>query len=571
MSNIKKNQFNEFFLSIFLLLAYIDPFHVHPLRVFYNDLFIFIGLFCGFLFFSQTTKQKLKIPIITYVFLALIVVDQLRLVFSGSIFSYESFIRDFYFACAALACIFGANDYFSGSKSTNLYSTIAVAHLLAALLSIIMQGIQIAGIDATPWVMFIAPDAQPFMRPYANVAQPNQLALLFCFALASVWYLYQQWRLSRLAAVVLVLVLIWGVALTQSRIGWIILPLFVAIGLARVEGQRRVSACLSVGFLLVYAGLVVGLPSVGRLLGFASGSVLEHVGGRSERLVLWQQAWQMAAQHPWFGVGWGRFGAEQVQMAADFSTTIYAEHSHNLILNFAAELGWPLTIVLFGFLAWWLVQTCVLPKASLNVRFAALCFVAVGVHSMVEYPLWYAYVLIPIALLMGAVHRARWPEGVGIAVPTLALRSISVIGLLVLTFVTWDYQRVVQGFGALRARPGTTSPENTALQPPSVTIFGQYFDYFKVFKLSPHEGMSVEEITFVERMSQRFGFVHVLNKLAEVYVLNGQPAKAARTMQSLQRLHPFAYPEYFDYWKTQSRLDERYQKVFQTMPPRDSQ
>jgi len=56
-----------------------------------------------------------------------------------------------------------------------------------------------------------------------------------------------------------------------------------------------------------------------------------------------------------------------------------------------------------------------------------------------------------------------------------------------------------------------------------------------------------------------------------VYVLNGQPVKAARTMQSLQRLHPFAYPDYFDYWKTQSRLDERYRKVFQTMPPRDSQ
>jgi O-antigen ligase len=556
MISRKMRQFGLPLFSLCLLLSYLDPFHVHPLRVFYNDLLIFVGLFCGFLFCSQTTKQKLKISFVAYLFVALIIVDQLRLVFSESIFSHESFIRDFYFACAALACIFGANDHFSGSKSTNLYSTIALAHLLAALLSIIMQGIQIAGIDATPWVMFIAPDAQPFMRPYANVAQPNQLALLFCFALASVWYL---------------LFLIWGISLTQSRIGWIILPLFVVIDLARVEGQRRVSAYLSAGFLLVYAGLVVSLPSVGRLLGFASGSVLEHVGGRSERLVLWQQAWRMAAQHPWFGVGWGRFGAEQVQMAADFSTTIYAEHSHNLILNFAAELGWPLTIVLFGFLAWWLVQTCVLPKASLNVRFATLCFVAVGVHSMVEYPLWYAYVLIPIALLMGAVHRERWPEGVGIPVPTLALRSISVIGLLVLALVTWDYQRVVQGFGALRARPGTTSLENAALQPPSVTIFGQYFDYFKVFKLPPHEGMSVDEIAFVERMSQRFGFVHVLNKLAEVYVLNGQPVKAARTMQSLQRLHPFAYPEYFDYWKTQSRLDERYRKVFQTMPPRDSQ
>jgi hypothetical protein len=190
---------------------------------------------------------------------------------------------------------------------------------------------------------------------------------------------------------------------------------------------------------------------------------------------------------------------------------------------------------------------------------------------MVEYPLWYAYVLIPMALLMGALHRVRWPDdGKGIAVPLLALRSISVLGLLALALVTWDYQRVVQGFGALRARPGAASLENAALQPPVLTLFGQYLNYFKVFKLSPREGMSAQEIAFVERMSQRFGFVHVLNKLAEVYALNGQPAKAARTMQSLQRLHPFAYPEYFDYWQTQARLDERYQKILQTMPPRDS-
>lgn len=547
--------------------SYLLSSHIHPLRTFYNDAAAVIGLliFCWF----QRKNNSPKLISITWAFLGLLALIVIRNVIEGVPFCSVNFLPISLLFLTALATVIGASS--TSSDTQSFFPIIALAHLLAALLSIIMQGIQIAGIDATPWVMFIAPDAQPFMRPYANVAQPNQLALLFCFALASVWYLYQQWRLSRLAAVVLVLVLIWGIALTQSRIGWIILPLFVVIGLVRVEGQRRVSACLSAGFLLVYAGLVVSLPSVGRLLGFASGSVLEHVGGRSERLVLWQQAWHMAAQHPWFGVGWGRFGAEQVQMAAEFSATIYAEHSHNLILNFAAELGWPVTIALFGFLAWWFVQTCVLPKASLHVRFASLCFVAVGVHSMVEYPLWYAYVLIPIAVLMGAVHRARWPDAAGVAVPVLALRSISVIGLLVLAFVTWDYQRVVQGFGALRARPGTRSIENAALQPPSVTIFGQYFDYFKVFNLSPHEGMSVEDIAFVERMSQRFGFVHVLNKLAEVYVLNGQPAKAARTMQSLQRLHPFAYPDYFDYWKTQSKLDERYRKVFQTMPPRDSQ
>jgi tRNA(Glu) U13 pseudouridine synthase TruD len=82
--------------------------------------------------------------------------------------------------------------------------------------------------------------------------------------------------------------------------------------------------------------------------------------------------------------------------------------------------------------------------------------------------------------------------------------------------------------------------------------------------------MSAADIAKLERMSQRFGFVHILNKLAEVYVLNGQVNKAGRMMLTLQRLHPDAYPAYFDYWKAQSVLNSRYRTVFEQMPKRDS-
>ena len=46
--------------------------------------------------------------------------------------------------------------------------------------------------------------------------------------------------------------------------------------------------------------------------------------------------------------------------------------------------------------------------------------------------------------------------------------------------------------------------------------------------------------------------------------------KAERTMVTLQRLHPYSYPEYFDYWKSQAELDQRYAAVFIAMPKRDA-
>jgi hypothetical protein len=187
---------------------------------------------------------------------------------------------------------------------------------------------------------------------------------------------------------------------------------------------------------------------------------------------------------------------------------------------------------------------------------------------MVEFPLWYAYVLLPIALMMGMVHQLRWSSQ-GTAAPRIGLLLSFIFGCLLLVLVTIDYQRVVSGFKALHTQQTDTMVKKELLAEPSVSLFSDYYAYFTLSRLLPTEDMSAEEISFVEGMSQRFGYVHVLNKLAEVYVLNGQPQKAQRIMLTLQRLHPFAYPEYFDFWKKKSEVDVRYRVVFVAMPKRD--
>ena len=558
--------------GLLLLLAYINPAHIHPFRVFYNELPIFFGVFLLFLKYEKFEwRHEMLLPLLV---MGLFLLFQTgRSVFDVDTPFNRSFFPVFYLVTFSLAFILGSIGRKSVSRLGDIFFSLVIAHLLASLLSVAMQTIQLSGIDASPFIMHIAIEANTPIRPYANVAQPNQLALLLCFGLASIWWLYHQCRLNKLAAFLLAVTLIWGIVLTQSRIAWIILPLFALLAMAKIEGQRRISKLALVSLLLFYIALVLCLPEISKWLGFSTGTVLERVGGRSERTVLLKQAWRMAAEHPWFGVGWGRFGAEQVKIAADFSSSTYAEHSHNIVMNFAAELGWPFTVLFFSALVWWFVQTCVLPKASLDVRFATFCFIAVGVHSMVEFPLWYGFVLIPIGVLVGMVHQARWPDdgvAVGITVPRAAVVSVGVAGLLVLAFVTWDYQRVVKGFAVLRVGSNSTATERLALQAPRFTLFGDYFDYFTVYKLFPREGMSAQEIQFVEKMSQRFGFVHVLNKLAEVYVLNGQTNNAARSMVTLQRLHPLAYPEYFDYWRSMAMVDPRYRNVFETMPKRDA-
>lgn len=552
------------------LLSHLLSIHVHPFRNFSQEILVVISLFLSISFLFQEKETLFVFPVPAS--LPLLIVGMMMFqAWLGIVSIYQLAYPLMYLSLTVVAILLGANCFSKANSLTSLSLALALAHLIAGLISVVMQLTQIFGLYLDPFVMYFPAGAQTLMRPFANVAQPNQLALLLCFALTSLWWLFQVGRLRAWAVVAMALVLLLGLALTQSRIAWVILPLFALLCGLRIVGERVVSRFALLALLAFYVGLVLLTPYVSEALGFAPVSALERAGGRSERSVLWQQAWAMAVQQPWLGVGWFGFGAEQVKMAADFSSTTYAEHSHNLILNFLAELGFPFTICFFAALLWWFYRTCVAGGRlrQPEVAFAVLCFAAVGVHSMVEFPLWYANVLIPMAIWMGALHQHRWQTR-AIAVPRALPLVVGVLGLVAVLVVTYDYLRVVRGFKAFNGIAHLSEVSQEAITKPTWTLLPDYFDYFQLMNVEPRAGMRPEEIAFVERLSLRFGYVHVLNKMAEVYVWNGQEQKAVRMMVTLQRLHPLSYPAYFDYWQRKATEQAGFVKVFAQMPARDA-
>ncbi len=586
MASVKEGKLALIIFAVAIFFSYAHPYHIHPYRTFYHDLIICLGLLGAMAYFvvppvsASLSASKAEVRLRFPALLALpggIILLILLQVALGMI-TPASFVAlpILYLLLFALAMVFGSSLALEQSRLDRAVTAIALASLLAASLSLVFQHIQILGLDATPVVMYIAKDPHIPMRPYANVAQPNQLALLYFFALAGLWHFYRTRIFSGFSSIAIAALLLWGAVLTQSRIGWILVPLFFAytagkLGASKRKGTPVIIAMLAL--LILYAVLTFCLPQISQAIGFSGGSVADHVGGRSERTGLWQTAWQLAAQHPWLGVGWFGFGPGQVSVGADFTSSTYAEHAHNLPLNLAAELGWPATILIMGGLCWWFYQTCIRteksPGKDAALQFCTLSLFAVGVHSMVEFPLWYAFVLLPVGVLMGMVHQLRWPTAGTVVRPGIVLSGF-VIGCILMAAITLDYQRVVTGFKSIRDVSSGFESKEKFLQKPAFTLFPQFFEYFKLTRIKPREGMSAEEINYIETWAPRFGFVHILNIEAEVYVLNGQPKKAARSMQTLQRLHPIPYPEYYDYWKAKGKEDPRYQVVFETMPARDA-
>lgn len=553
-------------LAICVGIAYLLPYHTHPFRAFYADWIMLFGVIVAIAFVEEKRVAHIRVPFISAIPLGLAAVIVIQTSFGMLGVSWDAVLPIAYLLVAALAMVLGATLSASENGTARVCHAIAGAHLIAGLASVFIATIQFLEVETAymPFVIPIRHDAGALIRPYANVAQPNQLALLFCISIASVWWLYQAGKLRKVIAIGFVAVLTWGLALTQSRIGWLIVPAFGLFAWIwrKKSNYKIVSSSLIAGYILLYGWLIFDLPSIASALGIMIAPPAERIGGGSERLVLLQQALQISLANPWFGAGWYEFGPQQVMVGADFPPSIYSQHAHNLVLNFAAEVGWPITGLIFGALGYWFFRACLQRDIPKEIGFATLFFIAVLIHSMAEFPLWYAYVLLPVALMMGMVHQVQFGTRER-ALPRIFIMALFCLLSAGLVAIATDYRRLVVNFRALGWESLGLKADEGTTHKPELTLFPHFYDYFRFAKTKAREGMSPQEIAFMERTAKRFGYAPVLMRMSLVYGLNGRPDDAVRAMATISRLHPGGYEEAYYAWKNMAdAAPEKYTAVF---------
>ena len=172
---------------------------------------------------------------------------------------------------------------------------------------------------------------------------------------------------------------------------------------------------LEVGVLSL-AALWGGEPGAGRKL--ASLLRLFALAGVFTAVVGWEVLWQrfqdpdpyryrremalssveMVRDRPWMGFGLGTFDSAYPAYAS-FDVGLTVNHAHNDWLEWAAEGGIPL-FVLIAFIALWSA------RAAWRAPWAA-GVMAVFLHSLVDYPLQKAAILAWLFVLLGAAEAAR--------------------------------------------------------------------------------------------------------------------------------------------------------------------
>ena len=284
-------------------------------------------------------------------------------------------------------------------------------------------------------------------RAAGNLRQPNHLASLMMWTAVAAVFITERrgwhWLLPPL-----LFACVFTVVLSASRTG------FVGIGMLAiwggVDGKLSRSARGSLLATLLMLGISWWLMAQWSAEGHAFGAAsrLAEGAGSPSRMAILRDAWALTLAHPLLGVGWGEFNFAWSLTPFPTRPIAFFDHTHNLPAQLAVELGLPWAGAVLALLIWAVLRAwrgAARQDDDAPLRRAALMIVlTVGLHSLLEYPLWYAYFLLPACFALGLALPADEMAD-DVARPAVAIPGI-VIGIALFAgslFAVWDYQRVV--------------------------------------------------------------------------------------------------------------------------------
>ena len=375
-------------------------------------------------------------------------------------------------------------------RSRELQNTLAAALCigsigLASMLSAKTDQRKVANTLAWGWLIaglanatiglaqYFAQTAEPLGTAFGLLRQRNQLSTLCNIALLSLLYLWVQYQTkpntarltghvySGLACAVLTAAL----AASCSRAGLLELVICMVFILTYAIANRHRKLLLAIALTalcyVVWAyvlPLLSGSPETifGRITQTtATGAATAEL--QNSRRLLWSNTLTLIQSQPLLGVGWRELAISL--RAADFeSVTRFAEqadNAHNLPLQFAVELGVPFATLWFALLAWLVVQSKPWQTRGPAQPLAWGIMLVIGIHSLFEYPLWYAPFQIALGLSAGLVFlqpmRHQMHKATTLKNPIWqGLAGIALICFCI--YAAFDYHRIRQLFIAVDDR-----------------------------------------------------------------------------------------------------------------------
>ena len=389
----------------------------------------------------------------------------------------------FSWGCAALLLLLGL--WRSGGGRWR--HAVAEAWLVAGLISCVIALVQYFGAADVfnPWM-----SQTRLGEAFGNLRQRNQFATLTSIALVALlwlsgrtggvaslagreagrgagpaqpswpaWPAWPAWAVLGAAGLLAV-----GNAASSSRTGLMQLGLLAALWLLWGGWRQPMVRRVLLTSLVVYALALLALPWLAGLDLSTQGMLARLRSGAplcASRLTLWANVLELIAQKPVLGWGWGELAyAHYITLYDGPRFCEILDNAHNLPLHLAVELGIPAALLLCGAVLAWVLSQRPWRETDPARQLAWGVLAVIGLHSLLEYPLWYG----PFQMAAALAVLLLWQTG-DVVQPTLdddwppddapqypskrpfaqVLRALAAIVLIVVVGVaSYDYRRISQ-------------------------------------------------------------------------------------------------------------------------------
>lgn len=520
--------------AILISLAWLMPVHYRPWVTYTGELYAFFSLFA---LAAIGLKDKLKIPAITLPLLLLACVPLIHLL-AGQVFFFSTAVMGFIFVFGFwLASVLGYNFSTGNYNREETFTNLSYVFLASGTITGLIALCQWSNLDSVLPGMVNISGTQ---RPYANFAQPNNMATFLLMSLMSCLYLYEKKKIQTKWLMTCALPIIMGIALSQSRTSWVAaIAIMIYLAIYQYKGIIRLKWYYSSLLLFLFIFFIWLFPVLSLLIAqmtdaevIRSRELVSRATGDMSRLAIWQQMLAAIQVQPWFGYGWYQTSVAFVSITDTVQGPVWIRSAHNFIIDFliwnGAVIGVPF-LAYFGYLGYQMQRWVKTPESVVGI----LMIGAFVTHAMFEFPQHYAYFLLPVGFIMGTVLAQRADVAKQLIMPSWLIKAIFAVGVILITVIYRDYDTAVPKLGqSIRYEQ---QPEKITNQKP-IFLLTEFNHRIAWIRVDPYTKMSQDEIHQHEKLVVSYPTKYNLLKYIRLLAYNGYIKEAHHQLWRLNTI-----------------------------------
>ncbi|MGV2950184.1 Wzy polymerase domain-containing protein [Acinetobacter sp. AGC35] len=519
--------------AILISLAWLMPVHYRPWVTYTGELYAFFALFA---LAGIGLKEKIKIPAISLPLLLLACVPLIQFLMGQVFFFSTAMMAAIYVFSFWLASVLGYNLCIGNNNREETFTNLSYVFLASGTITGLIALCQWSNLDSVLPGMVNISGTQ---RPYANFAQPNNMATFLVMAFMSCLYLYEKKKIQTKWLFACAAVIVMGVALSQSRTAWVAaIAIILYLAFYQYKGIIRLKWYYSTAWFIFFISCIVAFPLLSQLAAqvmdtdvVQSRDVVSRATGDMSRIAIWQQMIAAIQAQPWFGYGWYQTSAAFVSISDTVQGPVWIRSAHNFILDFllwnGLIIGLPF-LAYFGYLGYQLQRWVNTPESVIGI----LMIGAFVTHAMFEFPQHYAYFLLPVGFILGTVLAQNLKIKI-IVMPSIGMKFIFVVGLLLLILIYRDYDVAVPKLGqSIRYEK---QPEKITNEKP-IYLLTEFNHRIAWIRVNPYSKMTEEEIYQYEKLVVSYPTTYNFLKYIRLLAYNGYIDEAHYQLERLNTI-----------------------------------